>query len=59
MSAEGQDEVPVGALNLQVMEFGSKGGGICKYWNMTVKATGWNLKVIHFGGLEFASSGSC
>jgi hypothetical protein len=47
-----------GALNLQVMEFGSKGGGNCKYWNMTVKATGWKLKVMHFVGLEFASSGN-
>ena len=48
----------VGALNLQVMEFGSKGGGNCKYWNMTVKTTGWKLKVMHFVGLEFASSGN-
>ena len=47
-----------GALNLQVMEFGSKGGGICKYWNMQVKTTGWKLKVMHFVGLEFASSGN-
>jgi len=28
------------------MEFVSKGGGNCKYRNMTVKATGWKLKVM-------------
>ena len=50
--------VSMGALNLQVMEFVSKGGGNCKYWNMTVKATGWKMKVMHFVGLEFASSGN-
>ena len=40
------------------MEFVSKGGGNCKYRNMTVKATGWKLKVMPFVGLEFASSGN-
>jgi len=52
----------VGALKLQVMEFGSKGGWICKYWKLGVMETWWNLQAMEFSSkgniVEFASNGS-